>query len=718
MPALAWAQDPHRHHPAPAAPTAYTRSVHAYTVPDVPLVDAEGHRVQLAELLDHPGPLLLQFIFTTCPGVCPALSASLSSAQHHLGDDLPRVRMISITIDPEHDTPDRLAAYAERFGAGRQWHFLTGQLDDVVAVQQAFDAYRGNKMGHEPLTFLRTTAGASWIRLEGFVDGEALAGETLGAHAGNPEAGRRIYVDGILPSGEALRASLGGVEVSGQAFACGVCHRPSGFGSVEGAAPVPPVAGGVLFAPRQLDRATRFRQLYQEDQGNLFYARVRDPRLRPAYDLDSLDTVLHDGIDSAGRQLDPWMPRYALSRQDLANLVAYLGSLGRGPDPGVERTRIHLATLVGPEISEDRSEAMLDVMQAYVRRKNTAVAGLRDHPGHSINHRADFSATWRDWVLHVWRLEGTRETWGDQLRTAYGRQPVFAILGGLATGPWQPIHDFCEAESIPCLFPSTDLPVTDERGAYSLYLSRGRVGEAETLARHLAAVAEPGLRIIQIHNQEERSRRPAEALARALGVVALDAQGLDVQGLDVETHAVSSPLDAATWRRLTGSAEPSILVSWLPDAGLATRSLPRASGVRHLYLSGGLLGAVPTHVSPSLIGRIRMLWPFALPGQVVPRIYRLRGWLRSRGLANRHERLQLDTFFALSVADHAFGHLVTRYDRDYFIELVEHETENTLSPGIYPRLSLGPGQRFASKTCTITSLEKGGTLEPLNERLP
>ena len=75
--------------------------------------------------------------------------------------------MISITIDPEHDTPERLEAYAERFRAGSQWRFLTGDLDQIVAVQKAFDVYRGSKMNHEPITFLRVEEEAPWVRLDG-----------------------------------------------------------------------------------------------------------------------------------------------------------------------------------------------------------------------------------------------------------------------------------------------------------------------------------------------------------------------------------------------------------------------------------------------------------------------------------------------------------------------------------------------------------------------
>jgi protein SCO1/2 len=121
--------------------------------------------------------VLLQFIFTTCPTVCPVMSGTFSAAQEKLGADLARVRMISISIDPEQDTPERLREYARRFKAGRQWLFLTGNLDDIVAVQKSFDAYRGNKMRHEPLTFLRAAHGKTWVRLDGLMSAAQLVAE-------------------------------------------------------------------------------------------------------------------------------------------------------------------------------------------------------------------------------------------------------------------------------------------------------------------------------------------------------------------------------------------------------------------------------------------------------------------------------------------------------------------------------------------------------------
>jgi protein SCO1/2 len=163
----------HAHHAAqpPAVEAArFSRSTAAYRAPSVELVDSAGRSVALAELLAGEGPVMLQFVFTTCPGVCPALSGLFAAAEDRLDGDaaLAAVRLVSISIDPEHDTPERLAEYASRFGAGPRWTFLTGARDDILAVQRAFDADRGSKMRHEPTTYLSAGGGAEWVRLDGF----------------------------------------------------------------------------------------------------------------------------------------------------------------------------------------------------------------------------------------------------------------------------------------------------------------------------------------------------------------------------------------------------------------------------------------------------------------------------------------------------------------------------------------------------------------------
>ena len=159
--------DPHAHHRHMLEDSGYSRSLHRYELPDVAVVDMQGQSTSLLDEVNGGQPVMLNFIFTTCTTICPVLSATFSQVEQKLGAERDRVRMISITIDPEYDTPARLRAYAERYDADPQWRFLTGRLRNIVAIQKAFHAYRGTKMNHEPLTFLRASTDAPWVRIEG-----------------------------------------------------------------------------------------------------------------------------------------------------------------------------------------------------------------------------------------------------------------------------------------------------------------------------------------------------------------------------------------------------------------------------------------------------------------------------------------------------------------------------------------------------------------------
>ena len=139
-----------------------------YAVPEVWLVRDDDKKVLLAKELDDGRPLVLNFIYTTCPGICPMMSQVFSQFQSRLGADRDKVHMVSISIDPEQDTPARLREYAKRFSAGSQWRHYTGTVQASIAAQRAFNAYRGDKMNHDPLTLMRATPGKPWVRIDGF----------------------------------------------------------------------------------------------------------------------------------------------------------------------------------------------------------------------------------------------------------------------------------------------------------------------------------------------------------------------------------------------------------------------------------------------------------------------------------------------------------------------------------------------------------------------
>ncbi|MEJ2453210.1 MAG: SCO family protein [Candidatus Thiodiazotropha sp.] len=157
--------------------STYSRKLAVYEAPDVELIAEDNRAIQFADLLATDRPVMLNFIFTTCTTICPVLSASFKQVQDLMGSEAKEVLMISITIDPEYDTPEKLADYADRFSAGEQWTFLTGQIDDVVRVEKAFDIFRGSKTNHEPVTLIRSADKAEWVRIEGFANAEEIVAE-------------------------------------------------------------------------------------------------------------------------------------------------------------------------------------------------------------------------------------------------------------------------------------------------------------------------------------------------------------------------------------------------------------------------------------------------------------------------------------------------------------------------------------------------------------
>ncbi|HET8725563.1 MAG TPA: SCO family protein [Anaeromyxobacteraceae bacterium] len=183
IPLLAVADAPAPAPPCHAAPPALKRAVRstgAYAIPTVELVREDGRKVAFPAELDDGRPVVLDFIFTTCTTICPVSSRIFEQLQDRLGARRDGVHLVSISIDPEQDTPARLREYAKRFHAGPEWDHYTGTVEASVALQRAFDAYRGDKMSHVPVTFLRAAPGRPWVRIDGFASSTELEGELRG----------------------------------------------------------------------------------------------------------------------------------------------------------------------------------------------------------------------------------------------------------------------------------------------------------------------------------------------------------------------------------------------------------------------------------------------------------------------------------------------------------------------------------------------------------
>src|SRR5450631_16257 len=481
--------------------------------------------------------------------------------------------------------------------------------------------------------------------------------------------GERLYRDGILPDGTLLRGNRdNGTPMTGAAAACTNCHRRSGLGSFEGTTVVPPIIGKYLFRGRQ--------------------ANVQDMSLphipgyvpnREAYTDESLAAAIRTGVAPGGRTLSYLMPRYALDDATLQDLDAYLKQLTTDSVPGVSETTLDFATIITPDADAVARQGMLNVLEHFVAGQNRIIAAeVRPmKASREIMYRVT-----RRWQLHVWNLTGAPGTWRRQLEAKLAANPVFAVISGLGAHSWQPVHEFCEAQAIPCLFPNVDLPVVAEQNFYPVYFNRGVFLEADLIAHGLPA----GGRVLQVFGTDDIGAAAASALR----------ESERAKGVQVVDHAFSGDARAAMHQVLSESHAGDRLVLWLRNADL--RALPQHlhAGVE-VYASGLMAGLENAAPPQDWRQHFHMAYPFDLPDARRVRMNFPLGWMRVQGIPVVDERVQSDTYLACQILSEALGHMLDSFVRDFLLERLEVMLSSRLVSAYYPRLGLAPGQRFASK---------------------
>ena len=160
-----FAHDPHEHHGAAAKAPSAAKVV----LRDVPLLDQGGKGVRLAQEVIGNRIAVVNFIYTTCTTVCPVSSATFQQLQQKLGARLGKeVVLVSVTVDPLRDTPQRLREYAGRYQAREGWVWLTGAKPDVDGVLKGFGAYSARFEDHPAMVLVGDARTGAWTRFLGF----------------------------------------------------------------------------------------------------------------------------------------------------------------------------------------------------------------------------------------------------------------------------------------------------------------------------------------------------------------------------------------------------------------------------------------------------------------------------------------------------------------------------------------------------------------------
>ena len=480
-----------------------------------------------------------------------------------------------------------------------------------------------------------------------------LAGEA--ADASLVAQGRRIYTEGMLTSGQPLQASRTGVgTLSGQQAACISCHRASGMGSVEGSVRVSPISQRYLFA--RVDDLVMANMDGRRGKGM--------SQLHAPYTDAALATALRDGIGITGRTLSEVMPHFSLGTQDMAALTAYLQQLSAQYSPGVSKEVIRFATVITPDVSPARREVFKAMLQSALVAKNSSTSPRKRY----MTSAATFATqTERRWDVQVWELSGAPDTWAAQLAARYAATPVFALLSGISDSTWAPVDAFCQAQQMPCWFPSTAMP-TAGAAPYGLYFSRGVALEAAVLARYLqdadkaAAPAKQG-RLLQVSSASSAATAAAQAFSQSL-----QADGRSVQGTVLGADAAQAR--AALRGVLQATRAGDVLALWLDAA-----QLPLLQGLTpparvQVFISATLArdgGAVPAAWRSAL----QMVYPYALPQERQANLAYLHSWLKLRAIPLVDEAMQSELFFALNLMTDTLQDMLDNLYRDYLIERTE-----------------------------------------------
>jgi hypothetical protein len=381
----------------------------------------------------------------------------------------------------------------------------------------------------------------------------------------------------------------------------------------------------------------------------------------------------------------------------MAALVTYLKELGGRRVPGVTRTVLHLATVITPDADPEKRRGMLAVLEGFFARRNQAPMTspqTRRFSGRARSSGGTYGVN-RRWQLHVWELSGPASTWRAQLEKRLAAEPVYALLSGIGGSNWAPVHEFCEQQAVPCLFPNVEVPVVAERDFYPVYFSRGVLLEAEMIARAILGSGQPSASAMveQVYRAGDSGEVAAGALRAQLQKHGVAVRSAVLAG-SAGGHAVAAALRRAALPE-EGRGVPA-LVLWLRPADVAALAdVPaRASTV---YLSGLMGGLERAPLPAAWRERALMTYPFDLPGNRIARVDHLLGYFRLLKAPLVDEQVQTDTLLACNVLAEALEQMTDGFSRPYLVEELQHLMEHQLMTGYYPRLALGANQRFASR---------------------
>jgi protein SCO1 len=288
---------------------------------NLPVLDQRSQKKPFYDSYIRDQLVLIDFIFTRCKDICPVTTQKFARVQKLLpGHPAENVRLISITVDPEHDSPGELLKFISEQGIVPGWSFLTGKKENIDWINYRLGGFTEEPQQHNTVIIVGNDQTGDWRKLPPDREAEEILQQLDELALKKPA--KQL---GLVPSSGDERIRLGrslyedtsskfkdGVQVAGMPvpagqFACINCHGVSGIGKTEATLSVPPINWASLAQPRASD--------------GIFRSRV-------GYDAATFARVLRFGIDANGQHLSQTMPTFAFNDDEVASLLGYLKAIG------------------------------------------------------------------------------------------------------------------------------------------------------------------------------------------------------------------------------------------------------------------------------------------------------------------------------------------------------------------------------------------------------
>ena len=151
----------------PATKPTESGAVSSPRIPDVTIQDQNGKSLNFYNDLVKGKVVAVNFVFTTCTAICPSLTATFRRVQQQLAEQKVPAQLISVSVDPTVDTPERLQQFAAKFKAEPGWTFVTGNTSDIDSILKEFGVSVANKNDHTPMVLIGNEEAGYWTRAYG-----------------------------------------------------------------------------------------------------------------------------------------------------------------------------------------------------------------------------------------------------------------------------------------------------------------------------------------------------------------------------------------------------------------------------------------------------------------------------------------------------------------------------------------------------------------------